>query len=206
MSIYGQSVVKEGFFSDILKNIEKNREIKNKRSKVVDTILNVLSDNVQNNIKNGIGISRYNLFNALDDSAFIKGKSDTWKVYFEPAETNKDVNELVQKISNDIETKLNLDELLKKASQDKIGDYRYQSYDLKSIIKNSLFDSKLFSNAITNYWSAVEKYSTNEDNIAILENSINDRISNMGFSNCILSVSTDRTNYKLIITVSLKEN
>ena len=208
MSIYSNycnnEYINEGVVDDIIKGWHFLRNVKNKRSTLVDSLLPIINRDVVNTVKNGIGIDQYSLFHSIDDKAFIKGKSDTFTVYFAPVETNKDVNDLSIKIANDLNTKINFREIMKSYFEN--GTYTYESWTalIRNTIKNSLFNSKLFTTAINQYWKAVENYACSETVNRLSENLIKVASAKSDeFKNCDVSISTNHSNYQLIISVSL---
>lgn len=204
MSIYGNQIFNEGFIDDIIKDWSKKREIKNKRSNAVDLALSAINKIVLSEIKNGVGIDRYDLLHAIGDAKFVKGKSNTWTVLYAPVDTNKDVNDLANKIANDVNTRLNIYELLKANNNNTQYNYEYYKGLFITTIRNSLFESKLFATAIRPYWNAVEDFVT-EENSAKIKESIENSIKNTGFGNVMVSLSTDPSGYRLIVTITMSE-
>lgn len=210
MSIYGNmnsnskidTAVNEGYIKDWLEERSKKRAIKNERSKAVDSCLRIMNKMVQNSIKNGIGIINYSLFKSIDDSAFIKGKSDTWTVYFAPIETNKELEDLTNKISNEVNTRINLYKLIQAVGENETYNYEYYKGLIYEGVKHQLSESKFFKNEIKKYWDAVENFA-NSDNESLMEKEIASIAKNYGFDFPKINFSLDEYNYYLIISVTM---
>ena len=117
--------VSEGLIGDMIESHRKKKAAKNKRSSVIDSAMTIISKSVKSNIGNGIGIDTYGLFRTYNDKDFLNGKSNTWKCYFGPVETNKELNRLSRDISNEVNARINLKKLIEFNSKSEQYSFEY---------------------------------------------------------------------------------
>ena len=198
-------IINEGIIDDFLKNIAAKRAIKNKRTSVIDSSLIIILKSIKSNIGNGIGLESYGLFRTIDDKDFIKGKSNTWRCYFGPVDTNNELNELSKKISLEVEARINLRNLIEANAKGEKINFEYYRSLIYNSVKSKLSESRFFINEIKKYWKAVMIYVESGYDTELEEN-ITKISSKQGFNNINVVFDLDETNKQLIVSVTMIED
>lgn len=197
--------VSEGLIGDMVASHQKKKAAKNKRSSAIDSAMTIISKSVKSNIGNGIGLDTYGIFRAYNDKDFLNGKSNTWKCYFGPVETNKELNKLSRDIANEVNARINLKKLIESNSKGEQYSFEYYNSIVYNSVKSILGESRFFVNEINRFKKAVKSY-VNSENETKLEEDVSAITSKHGFSHVNIKLDTRDDDKLLVVSVTMIED